>query len=154
MAEHFFCPMCGVAHGGDPVAEELAEPAQIDIGEPEGEDPEVAVAAIEAVAEVAEAALATVTELHAQEEETERLEVVEDAETDRTEIVAEVLTDAIEEEPGEPEVNEEPEENEEPEGAEETGEPIAVAPPPREEAAQGGKSSVRQQSAFSARHRH
>ena len=153
MAEHF-CPMCGVAHGGDPVAEEVAEPEPVDIGEPEGEDPEVAVAAIEAVAEVAEAALATVTELHAQEEETERLEITEDAATDRTEVLADVLTDAIEEEPDEPEVHEEPEEDEELEGSEETGEPIAVAPPAREESGQGGKAPVKQESAFSKRHRH
>ena len=150
MAEHF-CPVCAERHGAEEIVP-VTEP--VDIGEPEGEDPEVAVAAIEAVAEVAEAALATVTELHAQEEETERLEVVEDAETDRTEIVAEVLTDAIEEEPDEPEVHEEPEETEEPEGTEETGEPIAVAPPAREESGQGGKAPVKQESAFSKRHRH
>ena len=45
-------------------------------------------------------------------------------------------------------------EDEELEGTEETGEPIAVAPPPREEAAQGGKVPVKQESAFSKRHRH
>ena len=157
MAEPYFCPMCGERHG-DSVAEGLAEPENVsretfDVGDPE--DEEVAVAAIEAVAEVAEAALATVVELHAQEEETERLEVIEDAETDRTEVIAEALADIAEEEPEDkPALDEEPEEDEEPEGAEETGEPIAVAPPPREEAAQGGKVPVRQESAFSRRHRH
>ena len=150
MAEHF-CPICAERHGGDEIVP-VTEPA--DISEPEGENPEVAVAAIEAVAEVAEAALATVTELHAQEEETERLEITEDAATDRTEVLADVLTDAIEEEPDEPEVHEEPEEDEELEGSEETGEPIAVAPPAREESGQGGKAPVKQESAFSRRHRH
>ena len=103
MGEHF-CPICAERHG----AEEIVPVTElVDIDKPEGEDPEVAVAAIEAVAEVAEAALATVTELHAQEEETERLEITEDAATDRTEVLADVLAD-IEEEPGEPALDEEP----------------------------------------------
>jgi hypothetical protein len=93
--------------------------------------------------------------MHEQEEETERLEVIEEGETERTEAIAEALSDIAEEETeSEPEVHEEPEEDEEPEGPEETGKPIAVAPPPREEAAQGGKVPVKQESAFSRRHRH
>ena len=149
MGEHF-CPICAERHG----AEEIVPVTElVDIDKPEGEDPEVAVAAIEAVAEVAEAALATVTELHAQEEESERLEITEGAATDRTEVLADVLAD-IEEEPGEPALDEEPEEDEELEGPEETGEPIAVAPPAREESGQGGKAPVKQESAFSKRHRH
>ena len=156
MAEPHFCPMCGERHG-DPVAEELVHedvPREtFDVGDPE--DEEVAVAAIEAVAEVAEAALGAVVEMHEQEEETERLEVIEEGETERTEAIAEALSDIAEEEPeGEPEVDEEPEKDEELEGTEETGEPIAVAPPPREEAAQGGKVPVKQESSFSRRHRH
>ena len=163
MSEPHFCPMCGERHGGDfvpPILEselpEVYPGHRADIGElDEGEDPEVAVAAIEAVAEVAEAALGAVVEMHEQEEETERLEVIEEGETERTEAIAEALSDIAEEESErEPEVDEEPEEDEEPEGTEETGEPIAVAPPPREEAAQGGKVPVRQESAFSKRHRH
>jgi hypothetical protein len=93
--------------------------------------------------------------MHEQEEETERLEVIEEGETERTEAIAEALSDIAEEEPeGEHALDEEPGEEEEPEGTEETGEPIAVAPPPREEAAQGGKVPVKSESAFSRRHRH
>jgi hypothetical protein len=142
------------------VATELVhEGEHVDLGDVDesGEDP-VAIAAIEAVAEVAEAALGSVVEMHAQEEETERLEVIEEGETERTEVLAEAVSNFAEEESeGEHEVDEEPEEVEEPEGAPEevaSGEPIAVAPPPREEAAQGGKVPVKSESAFSRRHRH
>ena len=161
MGEHF-CPMCGERHGGDfvpPILEselpEVYPGHRADLAQaPDEVQDEVAVAAIEAVAEVAEAALGAVVEMHEQEEETERLEVIEEGETERTEAIAEALSDIAEEEPSEPEVHEEPEEDEELEGTEETGEPIAVAPPPREEAAQGGKVPVKQESAFSKRHRH
>ena len=161
MGEHF-CPMCGERHGGDfvpPILEselpEVYPGHRADLAQaPDEVQDEVAVAAIEAVAEVAEAALGSVVEMHEQEEETERLEVIEEGETERTEAIAEALSDIAEEEPSEPEVHEEPEEDEELEGTEETGEPIAVAPPPREEAAQGGKVPVKQESAFSKRHRH
>jgi len=161
VGEHF-CPMCGERHGGDfvpPILEselpEVYPGHRADLAQaPDEVQDEVAVAAIEAVAEVAEAALGAVVEMHEQEEETERLEVIEEGETERTEAIAEALSDIAEEEPSEPEVHEEPEEDEELEGTEETGEPIAVAPPPREEAAQGGKVPVKQESAFSKRHRH
>lgn len=79
MDEHF-CPMCGVAHGGAD-------------GAGEGAGDEVAVAAIESMAEVSTAAIDGLVEMHAQEEETEQVEALTEMVSDVTEIEADALGD-------------------------------------------------------------
>ena len=146
MAGEHYCSACGEMHVGvEEIADELVE----------GGSDEVAVAAIEAVAEVAEHALDAMVEEHRQEEETEQVEAVTEAQTDQVEALADAIEEVAEAEP-EPEEEEELDEIE-PEELEEPSEPIAVAPPPREESAdvkKEGGAKGRPVSAFSRRHRH
>ena len=151
MAVHF-CSACGMEHGeADYVEEPYVEPVIIEVPveapiDVDGSDI-VAATAVEALRDVAVEALETVAEIHEQEEITEREEAEHDAEVD----VIEAIADTVEE------VADEPVEAEPDEEVPLADEPIDVAPPPREESVdvknEGGSSKGRSESAFSRRHR-
>ena len=146
-----YCPECGALQGDAVVEEAYVEPVIVEVPveapiDVDGSDI-VAATAVEALAEVAIEALETVAEIHEQEEVTEREEAEHDAEVEME------LVEAVTEEP----VPDEPVETEPEEEVALADEPIDVAPPPREEnidtQKDGNGKAQRSESAFSRRHR-